>query len=56
MKEKIQKVKTEKKMPYPVARKCMGKISPWLMAGAKPLCPSVVAKKVDSHAVQTDIT
>ena len=51
----IQKVKTEKKISYPDARKIVQETGSWLLPGAKPLFASVAAKQVVSCAVQTGI-
>ena len=45
-KKEIQRVKTEM-MSYPDASKHVWETSSWLMAGAKPVFASVVAKKMD---------
>ena len=52
----IQKVKTEKKISCPDARKIVLETSSWLLPGATPLFASVAAKQMVSCAVQTDIT
>ena len=49
----IQKVKTERKISYPDARKIVQETSSWLLPGAKPLFALVVAKQMVSCAVQT---
>ena len=54
--KQIQKVKTERKISYPDARKIVHETSSWLLPGAKPLFASVAAKQMVSCAVQTDIT
>ena len=54
--KQIQKVKTERKLSYPDARKIVQETSSWLLSGAKPLFASVAAKQMVSCVVQTDIT
>ena len=54
--KQIQKVKTERKISYPDARKIVQETNSWLLPGAKPLFVSVAAKQMVSCAVQTDIT
>ena len=54
--KQIQKVKTERKISYPDARKIVQETNSWLLPGAKPLFASVAAKQMVSCAVQTDIT
>ena len=52
----IHKVKTERKISYPDARKIVQETSSWLLPGVKPLFASVAAKQMVSCAVQTGIT
>ena len=54
--KQIQKVKTEREISYPDARKIVQEANSWLLPGAKPLFASVAAKQMMSCAVQTDIT
>ena len=54
--KQIQKVKTERKISYPDARKIVQETNSWLLPGAKPLFASVAAKQMVSCAAQTDIT
>ena len=54
--KQIQKVKTERKISYPDARKIVQETNSWLLRGAKPLFASVTAKQMVSCAAQTDIT
>ena len=54
--KQIQRVKTERKISYPDARRIVQETSSWLLPGAKPLFASVAAKQMVSCAVQTDIT
>ena len=54
--KQIQKVKTEKKISYPDARKIVQETNSWLLPGAKPLFASVAAKQMVSCAIKTDIT
>ena len=54
--KQIQKVKTEREISYPDARKIVQETGSWLLPGTKPLFALVAAKQMVSCAVQTDIT